>query len=136
RPEVAGRAFEAMGVSLVLHPRNPFVPTVHVNVRFLLATQPQSEPIWWFGGGMDMTPYYGFEEDARHFHATCRQALEAFGPECYPRFKRWCDEYFYLKHRSEPRGSGGILFAELEESGFGSCLQGATRVGSPSSPAH
>ncbi len=110
RPELAGRAFEAAGVSLVLHPRNPFVPTVHMNIRFLLATKRQSEPVWWFGGGMDMTPYYGFEEDARHFHATCRQALEAFGPEHYPRFKRWCDEYFYLKHRSEPRGIGGIFF--------------------------
>src|SRR6266568_40376 len=101
RPELAGRAFEAMGVSLVLHPRNPYVPTVHLNLRLLVATRAQSEPVWWFGGGMDLTPYYGFEEDARHFHLTCREALDPFGPDCYSRFKRWCDEYFYLKHRGE-----------------------------------
>jgi len=106
RRELAGRAFEATGVSLVLHPRNPYVPTVHMNVRFLVATKPQSEPIWWFGGGMDMTPYYGFEEDARHFHATCRKAVGSH----YPRFKKWCDEYFHLKHRNEPRGIGGIFY--------------------------
>src|SRR5260221_3127301 len=128
RPELAGRAFEAAGVSLVLHPRNPFVPTVHMNIRFLLATKPQSEPVWWFGGGMDMTPYYGFEEDARHFHATCRQALEAFGPEHYPRFKRWCDEYFYLKHRSEPRGIGGVFFLDFYERGFVSVFSLCPRV--------
>jgi len=136
RPELAGRAFEAAGVSLVLHPRNPYVPTVHMNVRFLVATKPQSEPIWWFGGGMDMTPYYGFEEDARHFHATCRQALEAFGPECYPRFKRWCDEYFYLKHRGEPRGIGGIFFDDLTERGFDSCFELARAVGDHFLPAY
>src|SRR6266700_115062 len=118
RPELAGRAFEATGVSLVLHPRNPYVPTVHMNVRFLVATKPQSEPIWWFGGGMDMTPYYGFEEDARHFHSVCRQSLEAFGAELYPRFKSGCDQYFYLRHRGEPRGIGGIFFDDLNESGF------------------
>src|SRR6266853_2011925 len=106
RPELAGRAFEAMGVSLVLHPRNPYVPTVHLNLRLLVATRAQSEPVWWFGGGMDLTPYYGFEEDARHFHLTCREALDPFGPDRYPRFKRWCDEYFYLKHRGEPRSVG------------------------------
>ena len=136
RRELAGRAFEATGVSLVLHPRNPYVPTVHMNVRFLVATQPQSEPIWWFGGGMDMTPYYGFEEDARHFHATCREALEAFGPECYPRFKRWCDEYFYLKHRGEPRGIGGIFFDDLNEGGFDSCFELARGVGDHFLPAY
>ena len=90
RPELAGRGFQAMGVSLVLHPRNPFVPTVHMNVRFLVATKPGSDPVWWFGGGMDLTPYYGFEEDARHFHSECRKALESFGADLYPRFKRWC----------------------------------------------
>src|SRR5256712_4030132 len=117
RPELAGRAFEAMGVSLVLHPRNPYVPTVHMNIRFLVATRAQSEPVWWFGGGMDLTPYYGFEEDARHFHLTCREALAPFGSDCYSRFKRWCDEYFYLKHRGEPRGiGGGFLYVSYPES--------------------
>ena len=110
RPQLAGRAFEAMGVSLVLHPRNPYCPTVHMNVRFFSAGD-----IWWFGGGMDLTPYYGFEEDARHFHATCKNALDAVGADYYPRFKRWCDEYFYLRHRGEPRGVGGIFFDDLAE---------------------
>ena len=108
RPEIAGRAYEAMGVSLVLHPRNPFCPTVHMNVRFFSAGE-----TWWFGGGMDLTPYYGFEDDARHFHRTCRDALTPFGEAYYPRFKKWCDDYFYLKHRSEPRGIGGIFFDDL-----------------------
>jgi coproporphyrinogen III oxidase len=112
RPQLAGRAFEAMGVSLVLHPRNPYCPTVHMNVRFFSAGD-----IWWFGGGMDLTPYYGFEEDARHFHATCKNALDAVGADYYPRFKRWCDEYFYLRHRDEPRGVGGIFFDDLAEEG-------------------
>ena len=136
RPELAGRDFEAAGVSLVLHPRNPYVPTVHMNVRFLVATKPQSDPIWWFGGGMDLTPYYGFEEDARHFHATCRRALEAFGSDYYPRFKRWCDEYFYLKHRGEPRGIGGIFFDDLNEGGFDSCFELARGVGDHFLPAY
>lgn len=136
RPELAGRAFEAMGVSLVLHPRNPFVPTVHMNVRFLLATREQSEPVWWFGGGMDMTPYYGFEEDARHFHSVCREALEAFGPDQYPRFKRWCDDYFYIRHRSEPRGIGGIFFDDLSEKGFDFCFDLTRSVGDHFVPAY
>ena len=136
RPELAGRAFEAAGVSLVLHPRNPYVPTVHMNVRFLVATKSQTEPIWWFGGGMDLTPCYGFEEDARHFHATCRGALEAFGSDYYPRFKRWCDEYFYLKHRGEPRGIGGIFFDDLNEGGFDSCFELARGVGDHFLPAY
>jgi coproporphyrinogen III oxidase len=118
RPELAGRGFEAMGVSLVLHPRNPYAPTVHMNVRCFVAIKPGEEPVWWFGGGMDLTPYYGFEEDAIHFHRTCRQALEPFGVELYPRFKHWCDEYFYLKHRKEPRGIGGIFFDDFSEPGF------------------
>ncbi len=118
RPELAGRAFQALGVSLVFHPRNPYVPTVHMNVRFFIATKPDADPVWWFGGGMDLTPYYGFEEDAVHFHRTCRAALEPFGPHYYPRFKQWCDEYFYLKHRQEPRGIGGIFFDDLAEGGF------------------
>jgi coproporphyrinogen III oxidase len=106
RPQLAGRAFEAMGVSLVLHPRNPYCPTVHMNVRFFSAGE-----LWWFGGGMDLTPYYGFEEDARHFHAVCKRAVGAH----YERFKRWCDEYFSLKHRGEPRGIGGVFFDDLAE---------------------
>jgi coproporphyrinogen III oxidase len=118
RPELAGRGFEAMGVSLVLHPRNPYVPTVHLNVRFFLAQKADAEPVWWFGGGMDLTPCYGFEEDARHFHATCKQALAPFGPDFHPRFKAWCDRYFFLKHRNEPRGIGGIFYDDLNEPGF------------------
>jgi coproporphyrinogen III oxidase len=110
RPQLAGRAFEAMGVSLVLHPRNPYCPTVHMNVRFFSAGD-----LWWLGGGMDLTPYYGFEEDARHFHATCKAALDPFSKDYYPRFKRWCDEYFFLKHRGEPRGIGGIFFDDLAD---------------------
>jgi coproporphyrinogen III oxidase len=129
RPELAGRGFEAMGVSLVLHPRNPFVPTVHMNLRFLLATKAKSEPVWWFGGGMDLTPYYGFEEDARHFHSSCREALTAFGPECHLRFKRWCDEYFFVRHRGEPRGVGGIFFDDLSEGGFDRCFALVRSVG-------
>ncbi len=136
RPELAGRAFEAMGVSLVLHPRNPYAPTVHLNLRFLVATRAQSEPIWWFGGGMDLTPYYGFEADARHFHLTCREALDPFGPDRYPRFKRWCDEYFYLKHRGEPRGIGGIFFDDLNEKGFDFCFDLARSVGEHFLPAY
>ncbi len=136
RPELAGRAFEAMGVSLVLHPRNPFVPTVHMNVRFILATQAQSEPVWWFGGGMDLTPYYGFEEDARHFHRLCREALEPFGPDYHPRFKRWCDEYFFLRHRDEPRGIGGVFFDDLNDKGFDQCFALARSVANHLLPAY
>jgi coproporphyrinogen III oxidase len=118
RPELAGRGFEAMGVSLVFHPRNPYVPTVHMNVRFFIAKSPGQPDIYWFGGGMDLTPYYGYEEDARHFHATCRSALQPYGEDKHPRFKRWCDEYFFLKHRNEPRGVGGIFFDDFNELGF------------------
>ena len=117
RPELAGRAWEAMGVSLVLHPRNPYAPTVHMNVRFFTTHAEGQEPVWWFGGGMDLTPYYGFEEDARHFHQTCADALAPFGDEHYPRFKAWCDDYFYLKHRKEPRGVGGIFFDDFNSAG-------------------
>jgi coproporphyrinogen III oxidase len=129
RPEIAGRSFAAMGVSLVLHPRNPYVPTVHMNVRFFVAEQAGAEPVWWFGGGMDLTPYYGFEQDAAHFHRTCRAALAPFGPDWHPRFKRWCDEYFYLKHRGEPRGVGGIFFDDLCEPGFGTSFALLRSVG-------
>lgn len=118
RPELAGAPFEAMGVSLVFHPRNPFVPTVHMNVRMLAATVPGKEPVCWFGGGMDLTPYYGFEEDAQHFHRSCQSALAPFGEDKYPRFKQWCDEYFYLKHRQEQRGIGGVFFDDFSELGF------------------
>jgi len=118
RPELAGASFEALGVSLVFHPRNPHVPTVHMNVRLFCAFPKERAPVFWFGGGMDLTPYYGVEEDARHFHATCRAALEPFGASLYPRFKAWCDEYFFLKHRNEPRGIGGIFFDDLSELGF------------------
>ena len=122
RPELAGRGFEAMGVSLVLHARNPYVPTVHMNVRFFLATKPGSDAVWWFGGGMDLTPYYGFRDDARHFHSACKHALDPFGVEYYPRFKRWCDDYFFLRHRGEPRGIGGIFFDDLNERSFDHCF--------------
>jgi coproporphyrinogen III oxidase len=118
RPELAGRGFEAMGVSLVFHPRNPHVPTVHMNVRMFLARSEGREDVFWFGGGMDLTPYYATEEDARHFHTVCRQALAPFGEDKHPRFKKWCDEYFFLKHRNEPRGIGGVFFDDFSELGF------------------
>ena len=120
RPELAGRGFEAIGVSLVFHPRNPYVPTVHMNVRAFVAKAltAGAEDIWWFGGGMDLTPYYPFDEDAVHFHATCRDTLIPFGESYYPRFKKWCDEYFYLKHREEARGIGGVFFDDFSELGF------------------
>ena len=118
RPEVAGHPWEAMGVSLVFHPRNPYAPTVHMNVRFFTTTGEGDQRVWWFGGGMDLTPYYGFEEDAQHFHQTCRNALDPFGSELHPRFKQWCDEYFYLKHRKEARGVGGVFFDDFNTAGF------------------
>lgn len=124
RPELAGRAWEAMGVSLVFHPRNPYVPTVHMNVRLFAAGD-----VFWFGGGMDLTPYYGFVEDARHFHATCRAALAPFGEQWHGRFKQWCDEYFYLKHRSEPRGIGGIFFDDLSQPDFATAFAMMQSVG-------
>jgi len=118
RPELSGAPFEAMGVSLVFHPRNPYVPTVHMNVRMIAAKPANAEPVCWFGGGMDLTPYYGFEEDAVHFHRTCQNALSPFGDDKYPRFKTWCDEYFYLKHRDEQRGIGGVFFDDFSELGL------------------
>jgi coproporphyrinogen III oxidase len=118
RPEIAGQPWEAMGLSLVMHPRNPFAPTVHMNVRFFSTTKADGEPVWWFGGGMDLTPYYGFIDDAQHFHRTCNEALAPFGADLYPRFKQWCDDYFYLKHRNEPRGIGGIFFDDFNALGF------------------
>ena len=118
RPDIAGRNWEAMGVSVVMHPRNPYAPTVHMNVRFFNASAPDEEPVWWFGGGMDLTPYYGFDEDAQHFHRTCAASLAPFGDALHPRFKQWCDEYFYLKHRKEARGVGGIFFDDFHALGF------------------
>jgi len=118
RPELAGRHYEAMGVSLVIHPLNPYVPTSHANVRFFIASKEGAEPIWWFGGGFDLTPYYGFEEDAIHWHHVAHQACEPFGPDVYPRLKQWCDDYFYLKHRNEQRGIGGLFFDDLNAGGF------------------
>jgi len=118
RPELAGARFEALGVSLVFHPRNPYAPTVHMNVRLFAAMPEGRAPVSWFGGGMDLTPVYGFEEDAVHFHRACRDALAPFGADLHPRFKRWCDEYFFLKHRQEARGIGGIFFDDFAEGGF------------------
>ncbi len=118
RPELAGRNFEAMGVSLVIHPKNPFAPTSHANVRFFIAEKEGEEPVWWFGGGYDLTPYYGYDEDCIYWHQTAKNACEPFGDDVYPRFKKWCDEYFYLKHRNEPRGIGGLFFDDLNEWGF------------------
>jgi coproporphyrinogen III oxidase len=133
RPELAGRRFEAMGVSLVLHPRNPYCPTVHMNVRCFVATKDGADAVWWFGGGMDLTPYYGLVEDAQHFHRTCRDALAPFnleaGDDVHARYKKWCDEYFFLKHRNEARGVGGIFFDDLNEGGFDRCFSLTQSVG-------
>ena len=129
RPELAGRSFEAMGVSLVLHPRNPYVPTVHMNVRFFMATKEGAEPVWWFGGGMDLTPFYGFDEDCSHFHETCKKSIQPFGDDLHSKFKKWCDEYFYLKHRQEPRGIGGIFFDDLSSPDFSTCFSITRNVG-------
>ncbi|MFB9886135.1 oxygen-dependent coproporphyrinogen oxidase [Balneatrix alpica] len=118
RPELAGRSFEAMGVSLVMHPHNPYVPTSHANVRFFIASKPGCDPVWWFGGGFDLTPYYGFVEDCQHWHRVAAEACAPFGEDLYPRFKKWCDQYFYLKHRQEARGVGGLFFDDFNELGF------------------
>ncbi len=129
RPELNGAPFEALGVSLVFHPQNPYAPTVHMNIRMLAATPAGGEAVFWFGGGMDLTPYYGFEEDAVHFHTVCKNAVTPFGADKYPKFKTWCDEYFYLKHRSEQRGIGGIFFDDFTEGGFDNGLALITAVG-------
>jgi coproporphyrinogen III oxidase len=118
RPELAGRSFEAMGVSLVVHSSNPYVPTSHANVRFFIARKEGSEPVWWFGGGLDLTPYYGFDEDCIHWHTIAKQSCDQFGELVYPKYKKWCDEYFFIKHRNEPRGIGGLFFDDLNEPGF------------------
>lgn len=136
RPELAGAPFEALGVSLVFHPRNPYAPTVHMNVRMLAATTKDGQTVTWFGGGMDLTPCYGFEEDAVHFHATCRDALTPFGPDKYPRFKAWCDDYFHLKHRGEQRGIGGVFFDDFSELGPDRSLAMMQAVGNAFLPAY
>lgn len=129
RPELAGRAFEAMGVSLVIHPNNPYVPTSHANVRFFIAEKADEEPVWWFGGGFDLTPYYGNDEDCRHWHKMASLACQPFGEGVYAKYKAWCDDYFYLKHRQEPRGIGGLFFDDLNEGGFENCFDFMQSVG-------
>lgn len=136
RPELAGAPFEAMGVSLVFHPRNPYVPTVHMNVRMIAALPEGGAPVCWFGGGMDLTPIYGFQDDAVHFHSTCRDALAPFGDDKYPRFKTWCDEYFFLKHRNEQRGIGGVFFDDFSELGFEDSFAMLRAVGDGFLPAY
>jgi coproporphyrinogen III oxidase len=130
RPELAGRSFKAMGVSVVAHPQNPYVPTSHANVRLFVAEKAGEAPVWWFGGGFDLTPYYGFEEDAMHWHRTARAACMPYGEDIYPRFKRWCDDYFHLKHRQEQRGIGGLFFDDLNEWSFARCFAFIQSVGS------
>ena len=136
RPELAGRSFEAMGVSLVIHPHNPYVPTSHANVRFFVAHKQGEEPVWWFGGGYDLTPYYAFEEDVVHWHGTARAACTPFGDHLYPEYKRWCDDYFFLKHRNEPRGVGGLFFDDLNAMGFDTCFALLRSVGDSYIPAY
>ena len=136
RPELAGRSFQAMGVSLVIHPHNPYVPTSHANVRFFIAEKEGAAPVWWFGGGFDLTPYYGNEDDVRHWHTVSKQACEPFGGEVYPRYKKWCDEYFYLKHRNEPRGVGGLFFDDMNEWGFEKSFAFMQSIGNHYVPAY
>ncbi|MEC5344342.1 oxygen-dependent coproporphyrinogen oxidase [Brenneria populi] len=129
RPELAGRSYQAMGVSLVIHPQNPYVPTSHANVRFFIAEKPGEEAVWWFGGGFDLTPFYGFEEDAIHWHQTARDLCRPFGADVYPRYKKWCDDYFFLKHRNEARGIGGLFFDDLNTPDFATCFDFSRAVG-------
>lgn len=136
RPELAGRHFQALGVSLVMHPKNPFVPTMHANMRFFLAEKPGAKPVWWFGGGFDLTPYYGFKEDCVHWHQTAKKACDPFGDDVYPRFKKWCDDYFYLKHRQEARGIGGLFFDDLSEWGFVDSFEFIRSAGNAIVPAY
>lgn len=136
RPELAGRSFQALGVSLVMHPENPYVPTSHANVRLFIAEKEGEEPIWWFGGGYDLTPYYGFEEDCIHWHTVARDACQPFGEDVYPDYKSWCDRYFYLKHRDEPRGVGGLFFDDLNTGGFDRCFEFVRAIGDSYLPAY
>lgn len=136
RPELAGRSWQAMGVSLVIHPQNPYVPTAHANVRFFIAEKEGADPVWWFGGGYDLTPYYGNDEDCRHWHSTAKEACDPFSMELYPRLKRWCDDYFYLPHRREPRGIGGLFFDDFNELGFDQSFALMRSVGDSFSSAY
>jgi len=129
RPELEGRKYTALGVSLVMHPENPYIPTVHLNVRFFIAEESGKEPIWWFGGGFDLTPFYGFDEDAVHWHKTAKKACLPFGEKVYLQYKKWCDDYFYLEHRNEQRGIGGLFFDDLNEGGFDRCFEFMKSVG-------
>ncbi|WP_223672345.1 oxygen-dependent coproporphyrinogen oxidase [Proteus terrae] len=129
RPELAGRRFQAMGVSLVIHPLNPYIPTSHANVRFFIAEKDGEEPVWWFGGGFDLTPYYGFEEDVIHWHKVAKSVCAPFSEDYYPRYKKWCDDYFYIKHRNEPRGVGGLFFDDLNTPDFDHCFEFVQHVG-------
>ena len=136
RPELEGRQYTALGVSLVLHPENPFIPTAHANVRFFIAEEKGKDPIWWFGGGFDLTPYYGFDEDAVHWHQTAKKACIPFGKDIYPKYKKWCDDYFYLSHRDEQRGIGGLFFDDLNSGGFDECFDFMKSVGNHFSEAY
>ncbi|PWC17645.1 oxygen-dependent coproporphyrinogen oxidase [Brenneria corticis] len=136
RPELAGRSYQAMGVSLVIHPQNPYVPTAHANVRFFIAEKPGKEAVWWFGGGFDLTPFYGFREDAVHWHQTARDLCRPFGADVYPRYKKWCDDYFYLRHRNEARGIGGLFFDDLNTPDFATCFAFIRAVGNGFAPAY
>ena len=136
RPELAGRSFRAMGVSLVMHPINPHVPTSHANVRFFVANKPGQEPVWWFGGGFDLTPYYGYQEDCEHWHRTARKACEGFECDNYARYKKWCDDYFYIKHRQEARGIGGLFFDDLSQPDFETAFRFMRSVGDHYLPAY
>lgn len=129
RPELAGRSFQALGVSLVIHPQSPYLPTSHANVRFFIAEKLGEDPVWWFGGGFDLTPYYGFEEDAIHWHQTAHRICQPFGEQLYPRYKKWCDDYFYIKHRHEARGIGGLFFDDLSSPDFTTCFNFTQAVG-------
>lgn len=129
RPELAGRRFQAMGVSLVIHPLNPYIPTSHANVRFFIAEKEGEDPVWWFGGGFDLTPYYGFEEDVIHWHKVAKSVCTPFSEDYYPRYKKWCDDYFYIKHRNEPRGVGGLFFDDLNTPDFDHCFEFVQQVG-------
>ena len=129
RPQLAGRSWTALGVSLVFHPLNPYVPTTHMNVRFFEATAPGADPVWWFGGGFDLTPFYPFDEDVRHWHDAARQVCAPYGADLYPRYKKWCDDYFFIKHRNETRGVGGLFYDDLSEGGFDRCFEFMQAVG-------
>ena len=136
RPELAGKPWQAVGVSLVIHPRNPYAPTSHANVRFFIADPEGEKPVWWFGGGFDLTPYYGFEEDCVHWHRVARDAVAPFGADLYPKWKKWCDDYFYLKHRGEPRGIGGLFFDDFNALGFEQSFAAFRSVGDAYVPAY